>query len=196
MTDLWFNHLVTLLLFAGLLFGGGWFIGLAHRLNKNRDAMVEHINKILPQTQCGQCGHPGCLPYAKAIAKGEAINKCPPGGQEVIAQLTELLGRSSNELEQKNWQPTVAMIRANECIGCTLCIKACPVDAIIGAPKRMHTVLTDYCTGCDLCLSPCPVDCIDMIPLKDLPDVEQFTQTIDWQNVSDQRNKIPTVPVT
>lgn len=136
------------------------------RLGEPEDEVVSAINQCLPQTQCAQCGHPGCLPYAKAIAAGEPINRCPPGGKETIAELAQLLGRDVIPLDDHygQQQPTrVAVIREAECIGCTLCIQACPVDAIVGAQQLMHSVLDNACTGCDLCLPPCPVDCIDMI---------------------------------
>ena len=138
--------------------------------------IVEQIDALLPQTQCGQCGHPGCRPYAEAIAGGEAINKCPPGGQSTIDQLAELLGVESMELDAEHGAEDVrkvAYIREDECIGCTKCIQACPVDAILGAAKLMHTVIVDECTGCDLCVEPCPVDCIDMIPVA--------TTTVNWK---------------
>lgn len=127
--------------------------------------IVDQINDILPQTQCGQCGHPGCKPYAEAIANGEAINRCPPGGEAGIKALADLLDLTVIELDDSCGEETptrVAVIREDECIGCTKCIQACPVDAIVGAAKLMHTVITDECTGCDLCVPPCPVDCIDM----------------------------------
>ena len=120
----------------------------------------------MPQTQCGKCGHPGCKPYAEGIAQGEAINKCPPGGQETIAGLAQLLRVPVLELDTSRGEAPaqIAYIREAECIGCTKCIQACPVDAIVGAAKLMHTVLIDECTGCDLCVAPCPVDCIEMRP--------------------------------
>jgi len=129
--------------------------------------LIQHIDALLPQTQCGKCGHPGCKPYAQGIAAGEALNKCPPGGTETIAALASLLNRPvlPLELERGSAPAQVAYIREAECIGCTKCIQACPVDAILGAAKLMHTVLIDECTGCDLCVAPCPVDCIEMHPL-------------------------------
>ncbi len=129
--------------------------------------LIRSIDALLPQTQCGKCGHPGCKPYAEGIAGGEAINKCPPGGDETIVQLAELLSVPALTLDmQRGTAPAqVAFIREAECIGCTKCIQACPVDAILGASKLMHTVIIDECTGCDLCVAPCPVDCIEMHPL-------------------------------
>ena len=129
--------------------------------------LIRSIDALLPQTQCGKCGHSGCQPYAEGIAGGEAINKCPPGGDETIAQLAGLLSVPVLPLDtERGAAPAqVAFIREAECIGCTKCIQACPVDAIVGAAKLMHTVIIDECTGCDLCVAPCPVDCIEMHPL-------------------------------
>ena len=130
-------------------------------------SLIQRIDALLPQTQCGKCGHPGCKPYAEGIASGEPINKCPPGGSETIAALAELLKVPVLELDvSRGSAPAqIAYIREAECIGCTKCIQACPVDAIVGAAKLMHTVIIDECTGCDLCVAPCPVDCIEMRPL-------------------------------
>ena len=129
--------------------------------------LIQRIDALLPQTQCGKCGHPGCKPYAEGIAKGEAINKCPPGGQETIVSLAHLLSVPVLDLDTTRGEAPaqIAYIREAECIGCTKCIQACPVDAIVGAAKLMHTVIIDECTGCDLCVAPCPVDCIEMRPL-------------------------------
>jgi Na+-translocating ferredoxin:NAD+ oxidoreductase subunit B len=128
--------------------------------------LVEKIEGILPQTQCGQCGYPGCKPYAEAIAKGEAdINLCPPGGLEGVQRLADLLGREVKPLDAEEKPKAVAIIDENTCIGCTLCIQACPVDAIVGAAKQMHTIVAPLCTGCELCLPPCPVECIRMEPV-------------------------------
>ncbi len=127
------------------------------------DPLVEKIESILPQTQCGQCGFPGCKPYAEAIAKGEVdINLCPPGGMEGVQKLADLLGREVKPLEAEEKPKQIALIDENTCIGCTLCIQACPVDAIVGAAKQLHTVVSSLCTGCELCLPPCPVECISM----------------------------------
>ena len=141
---------------------------------------AETIDALLPQTQCTKCGFSGCLPYASAIAAGEAdINQCPPGGAAGIGKLAALLGREARPLNPANGVEqirTVALIDEARCIGCTLCIQACPVDAIVGAPKLMHTVIAALCTGCDLCIPPCPVDCIDMLPLP--PAQAAWTQTM------------------
>lgn len=155
-----FLALVALFALLGVL------LGLAGEyLRVPGNPLVEKIDTLLPQTQCGQCGYPGCRPYAEAIEDGDEINKCPPGGEATIAALAELLGRDAKPLDGDAQQgPMVAYIREDECIGCTKCIQACPVDAILGAAKHMHTVIIDECTGCDLCLEPCPVDCIDMLP--------------------------------
>lgn len=130
-------------------------------------SLIQRIDALLPQTQCGKCGHPGCKPYAQGIALGEAINKCPPGGMETIAALADLLNTPPLALDHTRGEAPaqVAFIREAECIGCTKCIQACPVDAIMGAAKLMHSVIVDECTGCDLCVAPCPVDCIEMHPL-------------------------------
>ncbi|WP_340677079.1 electron transport complex subunit RsxB [Paraglaciecola sp.] len=140
----------------------------AIRFKVKSDPLVEQIDAILPQTQCGQCGYPGCKPYAQAIADGDAINKCPPGGDSTIKRLADLMGVEALSLDDAHGTEDVkkvAFIREDECIGCTKCIQACPVDAILGAAKQMHTVIADECTGCDLCVDPCPVDCIDMLPV-------------------------------
>jgi Na+-translocating ferredoxin:NAD+ oxidoreductase subunit B len=158
-----------LLITAGILCMGV-ILGIASVLLKVKsDPIVDKIEALLPQTQCGQCSHPGCRPYAQAIANGEDINKCPPGGQATIEALADLLGREVMHLDATHGEEkpkTVAVIREPECIGCTKCIQACPVDAILGAAKQMHTVIALECTGCDLCVAPCPVDCIDMVPIK------------------------------
>ncbi|XOV89557.1 MAG: electron transport complex subunit RsxB [Pseudomonadota bacterium] len=136
------------------------------RFPANDSQVVEQVNRLLPQTQCAQCGYPGCRPYAEAILDGAAINRCPPGGNQTIAALAELLGRDTLPPDPACGEPgvlQVAAIREDECIGCTLCIAACPVDAIFGAPQLMHTVIEAECTGCELCLPPCPVDCIDLV---------------------------------
>ena len=156
------------ILFLMALLCGAILSYAARRLRVRGDPLVDAIDSKLPQTQCGQCGYPGCRPYAEAIAKGEAeINQCPPGGEAGIRALAELLGREviPLSLEHGAEKPKeVAYIIEPDCIGCTLCIQACPVDAIVGAAKQMHTVIAKECTGCELCVAPCPVDCIKMIP--------------------------------
>ena len=135
--------------------------------------LVDQINACLPQTQCKRCTYDGCLPYAHAISKDEAeINQCPPGGDAAIVALAALLKRKPLPLNTAHGQhlpPQVALIDESQCIGCVLCIKACPVDAIVGAPKAMHTVLTADCTGCELCIPPCPMDCITLVPAAQNP---------------------------
>ena len=131
--------------------------------------LVDQINALLPQTQCGRCTFAGCKPYATALARGEAdINQCPPGGDATAAALVSLLGRESRPVDPKFGSvpsyPVVAWIDEAVCIGCTKCILACPVDAIVGASKFMHTIIAADCTGCELCIPPCPVDCIEMRP--------------------------------
>ena len=133
-------------------------------------ALVDQLDAVLPQTQCTQCGFEGCLPYARAIVQAEApINRCPPGGQSGVVAMADVLGIAPVALDLERGQPaplTLAVIEEAHCIGCTLCIAACPVDAIVGANKRMHTVIDEACTGCGLCVAPCPVDCIEMVPAQ------------------------------
>lgn len=139
---------------------------VSKRYKIEEDPLIEQIDQHLPQTQCAQCGYPGCRPYAEAIAKGEAdINLCPPGGDETVKSLAELLHLEIKPLakETLDTHTRTAWIDEDKCIGCVLCIKACPVDAIIGAAKQMHTVIKHECTGCDLCIPVCPVDCIEML---------------------------------
>ncbi|NHB91862.1 electron transport complex subunit RsxB [Photorhabdus cinerea] len=161
----------------GLIFG--LILGFAaRRFQVEEDPIVENIDNILPQSQCGQCGYPGCRPYAEAIANnGEMINKCAPGGEQAMLKISELLGVDPQSLEGdesvQNPVRKVAFIDEENCIGCTKCIQACPVDAIIGATRAMHTVVEDLCTGCDLCVAPCPTDCIAMIPVA--------TTTANWK---------------
>jgi len=168
--------ILTISAMAGIF---GLILGYAAiRFKVEGNPIVDQIDSLLPQTQCGQCTYPGCRPYAEAIANGEApINQCPPGGQATVVLLADLLDVEALELNAENGDhnevPLVAFIREETCIGCTLCIQACPVDAILGSAKHMHTIIVDECTGCELCLPPCPVDCIDLIPIK---------QTIeDWK---------------
>ena len=150
----------------------------AIRFKVEGDPVVDKIDALLPQTQCGQCTYAGCRPYAEAMAKGEAdINQCPPGGEATIIALADLLDVEVKELNAENGEvkslPTVVHIDEEVCIGCTLCIQACPVDAILGAAKQMHTIIESECTGCDLCIPPCPVDCIHVVEVK--PTVRSWT---------------------
>ena len=166
----------------------GALLGFASVIFKvEGDPLAEQIDDLLPQTQCGQCGYPGCKPYAEAVANGEAINKCAPGGEDTIKKIADLMGVEPQPLDENHASdntPKVAFIIEEDCIGCTKCIQACPVDAIIGASKQMHTIIADECTGCDLCVEPCPVDCIKMIPIE--------TTTNNWQWDLD---KIPVVQI-
>lgn len=163
---------VIILTMLALIFGV--VLGYAAiRFRVEGDPIVESIDALLPQTQCGQCGYPGCRPYAEAIASDNAeINQCPPGGESGVQALADLLGRDPIPLNPENGVaeaglPLVAVINEETCIGCTKCVQVCPVDAIVGAAKHMHNVLDAYCTGCELCLPPlCPVeDCIVMRPV-------------------------------
>jgi len=137
------------------------------RFEQSRAELVERIDAALPQTQCRRCGYAACRPYAEAMASRDApINRCPPGGEATIAKLAAITGCTAEPLDAgcgEHMPFAVALIDEAACIGCTLCIRACPVDAIVGAPKLMHTVIESRCTGCELCLAPCPVDCIAMI---------------------------------
>lgn len=170
MFELILNNSVSAAIIAlgGLALVFGAILGFAAvKFKVEGDPIVDQLDALLPQTQCGQCGHPGCRPYAEGIANGEQINKCPPGGQATINAIASLLDIEAPSLDEEHGHEaelkTVAFIREDECIGCTKCIQACPVDAILGAAKQMHTVIVDECTGCDLCVEPCPVDCIDML---------------------------------
>ena len=171
------SELVGILSVLGLL-GAVLGTGLAwadRRLRPDTASVADAIDALLPQTQCAQCGYPGCRPYAEAVAAGAPIDLCPPGGQETIRSLGALLGRkpataSDGRVESSVGlnarapaKPLFARIDESRCIGCYRCIQACPVDAIVGAAQLMHTVLADRCTGCELCLDPCPVDCIELV---------------------------------
>lgn len=165
---------ILILTVLALLFG----IGLGYaaiRFKVDVDPLVDNIDALLPQTQCGQCGYPGCKPYAQALAAEEAeINQCPPGGEAGMRALAELLGREPKPLSGDNGEqaveavPMVAVVDESVCIGCTKCLQVCPVDAIVGAAKQKHTIIAAHCTGCELCLPPlCPVpDCIVMRPVQ------------------------------
>ncbi len=172
------SELLGILGVLGLL-GAVLGTGLAwadRRLRPDTDSVADAIDALLPQTQCAQCGYPGCRPYAEAVAAGAPIDLCPPGGQETIRSLGTLLGRETNTASVDQVESSVglnteallarawlARIDESLCIGCYRCIQACPVDAIVGAPQLVHTVLADRCTGCELCLEPCPVDCIELV---------------------------------
>jgi Na+-translocating ferredoxin:NAD+ oxidoreductase subunit B len=158
----------SLALIFGLLLG---YAAVRFRVEGN--PVADKVDNVLPQAQCGQCGYPGCRAYAEAVVTGEAdINLCPPGGEGVMRELAKLLDRDPQPLEDdgdENKLPAVALIDEQRCIGCTLCIQACPVDAIVGSAKQMHTVIAAECTGCELCLPPCPVDCIAMVRPTQVP---------------------------
>ena len=153
--------------------------------------LIEQIDAILPQTQCGQCGFSGCLPYATAIAEGHAdINQCPPGDAEGIRKLAALVGVAFKSLNTTHGVPkpkSAAFINEEQCIGCTFCIQACPVDAIVGAAKQVHTVITEECTGCERCVAPCPVDCISIIPV--VPHPENQAQKMKQQAADRARQR-------
>lgn len=159
--------LLAILAIAVLAAVFGLLLGYsAIRFHVEGDPIADQIDALLPQTQCGQCGFPGCRPYAEALARGEAeLNLCAPGGATTVQALADLLGREVAALDQTETLPSVAHIDPQTCIGCTKCLQACPVDAIIGAPKQLHGVLDEACTGCGLCLAPCPVACISMHPI-------------------------------
>ena len=169
---------LTLALIAALF---GLLLGYASvKFHVEGDPVVDKIDALLPQTQCGQCTYAGCRPYAEAIANGEAeINQCPPGGEVTMLALSDLLGVEPLALDAEHEdapEKTVVYIDEETCIGCTLCIQACPVDAILGAAKQMHSIIESECTGCDLCIPPCPVDCIHIKPVKVEPDTWRWPQ--------------------
>lgn len=146
----------------------------------SRDQLIEQVNALLPQTQCGRCTFTGCKPYATALVEGRAdINHCPPGGDTTARSLSRLLNRTYKPVDPRFGetpaQPLVAWIEETACIGCTKCIQACPVDAIVGASKFMHTVIAAQCTGCELCIPPCPVDCIELRPAMPMQHIESLT---------------------
>ena len=166
---MWTTVAIAVITITGIALAAGLLLSFANRqLPASNDSLVDEINNMLPQTQCAQCGYPGCKPYARAIIEqGEDVNLCPPGGQETLDKLATLLGRDNMQLAEEALspgQPIVAIIEEELCIGCTHCRDACPVDAIVGAHQLMHSIITSECTGCELCLPPCPVDCISMVP--------------------------------
>jgi len=164
---MWTSIFTAVLIITGIALVAGLLLSLAsRRLPGDSDQIVEQINNLLPQMQCGQCGFPGCRPYAQAISSGEAtVNLCLPGGEETVQRLADMLGMDEQPLAEAAAVSCVALINESQCIGCTHCRTACPVDAITGAHQFMHTVIESECTGCELCVPPCPVDCISMAPV-------------------------------
>jgi len=158
--------LIAVATIALIALAAGLLLSLASRSLPGKSGdLVEQVNELLPQTQCAQCGFPGCRPYAAAVVEDAvAINLCPPGGDATVQRLAQLLGRDTLPLEN-TLEPAVAVIDESLCIGCVHCRNACPVDAIVGAQHFMHTIIESECTGCELCIAPCPVDCISMRPL-------------------------------
>jgi len=158
--------LIAVITIALIALAAGLLLSLAYRGLPGRSGdLIEQVNELLPQTQCAQCGFPGCRPYAAAVVDDDvAINLCPPGGDATVQRLANLLGRDALPLENA-LEPAVAVIDESLCIGCVHCRNVCPVDAIVGAQHFMHTIIESECTGCELCIAPCPVDCISMRPL-------------------------------
>lgn len=181
-------YILIIIAVIALIFGA--VLGyLSIKLKVEADPIVEQIDALLPQSQCGQCGYPGCKPYAEAIANGDMITKCVPGGRPLVVNLAELLGVEVPPMDGiEEPEVKVAFVHEEMCIGCTKCIQACPVDAILGTNKAMHTIIPDLCTGCELCVAPCPTNCIEMIPVK------QTTKSWNWQ--FDQNLIIPIVNTT
>ncbi|OEC43700.1 electron transport complex subunit RsxB [Aeromonas sp. DNP9] len=167
--------LFAILVLTLLALAFGIILGFAAvKFHVEADPIVDQLDALLPQTQCGQCGYPGCKPYAEAVAGGDQINKCVPGGEATMRKIADLMGVEPQPLGGNDEAAVpvkkVAFIHEDQCIGCTKCIQACPVDAIVGATKAMHTVIASECTGCDLCVDPCPTDCIEMIPVPTTVD--------------------------
>ena len=188
--------IAAILVLTGLAAIFGLILGYASvRFKIEGDPIVDKIDSLLPQTQCGQCSYPGCRPYAEALATGEVpINKCPPGGETTMLALADLLDLDPMEMDEEAASapdtPEVAVIIEKDCIGCTLCLQACPVDAILGAAKQMHTVIESECTGCELCLPPCPVDCIVMEPLP------VTTDNWKWKSPQSIEKTYPMIPMS
>ncbi len=187
--------IAAILILTGLALLFGLILGYASvRFKVEGDPIVDKIDSLLPQTQCGQCSYPGCRPYAEALASGDApINKCPPGGEATMLALADLLDVEPLELDEaatdQSDVPKVAYIIEKDCIGCTLCIQACPVDAIVGSAKHIHTVIESECTGCELCIPPCPVDCIIMRPIK------TTTENWKWKPPHSIEEDYPVIPM-
>lgn len=181
----------AIIIFIGLALLFGLLLGYASvRFKVEGNPVADQIDKILPQTQCGQCGYPGCRPYADALANEEAeVNLCIPGGNEVMIQIADITGLEPKEMDEsveENKEKEIAYIKEDLCIGCVLCIKECPVDAILGATKLMHTVIKQECTGCEKCVPVCPVDCIEMRP------VTVSTKNWKWPEPPQPASKQPT----
>lgn len=173
----------------GLIFGA--ILGYAsRRFAVEDDPIVEKIDEILPQSQCGQCGYPGCRPYAEAVGvQGETINRCAPGGEAVMLKIASLLNVEPQPVDGDADELTparmLAVIDESSCIGCTKCIQACPVDAIVGATRAMHTVISELCTGCNLCVAPCPTQCITLRPVAETTESWKWDlQTIPVRNIA------------
>ena len=157
---------VVVLGLLGVVLGAALALARA-RIATDEDRTVAAVDALLPQIQCAQCGYPGCRPYAEAVVAGAALDLCPPGGQATATAIAGLLGREGEAPVVDAPPECVAFIDEQACIGCALCIEACPVDAIAGAHKYMHTVIESRCTGCELCIPPCPVDCITLLPVEE-----------------------------
>lgn len=186
--------LISIIVISGLSAAFGLLLGYASiRFHVEGNPVADKIDTLLPQSQCGQCGFPGCRPYAEAVAIGEAlINACPPGGEDAMQAMAEMLGVEPMSMDDDGAGEKVvgvAVIDEQECIGCTMCIKACPVDAILGTTRQMHSVILSECTGCELCIEPCPVDCITIEP------IEITTETWGWALPGSPEDNVATAKV-